>query len=251
MFGFFKKRKETGVSKGGSTVYEYEKTDKVIAPGNLPENNEPTMEAITNHIEKYIGKVDYAFHELVSSLVHIDVLVVYPTPERNFYTLVTSGMSGRPMNIPAPELKGWAYGEVMLCLPPDWKLDQESFKDERNYWPIRMMKFIARFPHEYNSWISYGHSIPNGNPPAAVANGIGFCGVLLELPVTVQDPEFHVLKLNDKSIRFYGLLPLHAAEMDFKLQEGSDALVALFDKQGVNELVDARRGSVVTAERRG
>lgn len=244
MFGLFKKRQKTGVSKGGSTMYEYKTTDKVIGTESLAGGNEIHLEAISAHIEKHIGKVDFVFHELISALVHIDVHIVYPTPARNFYTLVTSGMSDRPMNIPSPEVKDWEYGEVMLCLPPEWKIDEESLKDEKNYWPIRMLKFIARFPHEYNSWVSFGHTIPNGNPPNPLADNVGFCGVLLDVPVTTGK-EFPLLQLEDKRILFYALIPLFEDEMNFKLQEGNDALLELFDQHNVTELVNVNRRSVV------
>jgi hypothetical protein len=55
------------------------------------------LDAIVSHI----GKPETVLHELVSELVHVDIHVVVPTPKRNCYTLVTSGMSDRPMNVPA------------------------------------------------------------------------------------------------------------------------------------------------------
>ena len=29
------------------------------------------------------------------------------------------------------------------------------------FWPIQMLKFLARFPHEYKTWLGWGHTIPN------------------------------------------------------------------------------------------
>ncbi|RYG93976.1 MAG: suppressor of fused domain protein, partial [Alphaproteobacteria bacterium] len=40
------------------------------------------IEAISAHIEKYVGKIDMVYHEIVSDLVHLDIHMVYPTPER-------------------------------------------------------------------------------------------------------------------------------------------------------------------------
>ena len=36
--------------------------------------------------------------------------------------------------------------ELAIALPADWKLDQESMKDEKWYWPIRLLKSLARLP---------------------------------------------------------------------------------------------------------
>lgn len=47
-------------------------------------------EKICNHIEKYIGVIDNVFKEIISGVLSIDILILDPTPERNFYTLITS-----------------------------------------------------------------------------------------------------------------------------------------------------------------
>lgn len=40
------------------------------------------------------------FHEIVSPDIHIDVAIIEPTPERNYYTLVTMGMGAHRMSVP-------------------------------------------------------------------------------------------------------------------------------------------------------
>src|SRR5688500_3683433 len=110
-------------SESGSPIYRYsEQQAKGLQPAVGDSEN---IEAIANHIEKHVGPPDQVFHELVSTLVHIDVHMVAPTPQRNFFTLVTSGMSDKPMTVPegAEEFR---YAEMAICLPPNWKLDQES-----------------------------------------------------------------------------------------------------------------------------
>ena len=91
--------------------------------------------------EADVGITDYAVKQL-SDLVHIDIHMVEPTPEKNYYTLVTSGMSDRPMNAPA-ECGELRYAEIAISLPPDWPLTQEAFADENNYWPLRWLKILA------------------------------------------------------------------------------------------------------------
>lgn len=74
------------------------------------------MEKIQQHVERFIGKVDMVYHEIISDFVHLDIFLVNPTPERNFFTLVTSGMSQRPMKAP-PGAEKFQYAELMICLP--------------------------------------------------------------------------------------------------------------------------------------
>src|SRR6185295_19871223 len=83
-------------SESGDPIYRHQR-EKPFEPARGDEQN---IEAIAAHIEKHIGPPDSVFHEIISDLVHIDVHFVAPAPERNFRTLVTSGMSDRPMNAP-------------------------------------------------------------------------------------------------------------------------------------------------------
>jgi hypothetical protein len=78
------------------------------------------------------------WHELASDLVHIDVHVTPPSPGRPRYTLVTSGMSDRPMSVP-PGIDS-RYAELMTALPADWPLTAEAFRDEATYWPVRVSR---------------------------------------------------------------------------------------------------------------
>ena len=76
------------------------------------------------------------FHELVSPDIHVDICIVPPAEERDYYTLVTMGMGAHRMNVPE-ELAEYKLerAELAIALPADWKLDQESMKDEQWYWP--------------------------------------------------------------------------------------------------------------------
>mgnify|MGYP005850205917 CR=1 FL=1 len=73
------------------------------------------------------------------------------------------GMSNLPRNVPTGT-EAYRYAELMICVLPQWKVDQESFKDMKYDSPIYLLKSPARFPFEYNSWPKFGYSIPNGDP---------------------------------------------------------------------------------------
>ena len=187
------------------------------------------------------------WHEIMSDLVHVDIHEVAPSEERPYWTLVTSGMSDLPM--PASERnRDWAYSELMLCLPPEWKLDRDSFKDESNYWPVRWLKILARFPHEYKTWLSWGHSMPNGDPAKPLAHDVPFTGVVLTRPYTLST-DFWTLKIReDKKIQFLAVIPVYPGEMDLKLKHGSDELERLLEKYKLTEIVDRNRRDVSLPE---
>lgn len=103
------------------------------------------IEQISVHIETHLGPIEGVLHE-------IDIHVVKPTQKFPFIRLVTSGMSDLPMMTPEdPDIP--RYIELMMTLPADWKLDQASFNDETWYWPVRLLKSLARLPHKYQTWL--------------------------------------------------------------------------------------------------
>lgn len=193
-------------------------------------------------MEKYIGKIDTVFHEIISDLVHLDILIVNPTKEKNYYTLVTCGMSNLPMTVPEGA-ENFKFAELVICLPSDWKVSEEAFKEEENYWPILWLKKLARFPHEYGTWLYHAHTIPNGDPAEPLANNTVFSGMILSIPTRVEDANgFFTLELsNGDRVHFFSLIPIYTKEMDFKLKKGADALIEKLEKAGVNELVDLKR----------
>lgn len=228
-------------SESGAPIYRHESREKPFEPSH---GDADQIERISEHIEKYLGDPGMVFHELVSDLVHIDVHQVPPRPDRNFYTLITSGMSERPMTTPE-EAAEFQFAELLLCLPPDWKLTQEAFEDERNYWPIRLLKTLARLPHEYDTWLSFGHTIPNGDPAEPYASDTKLCCALLA-PPCLADEQFFKLQLSaEKTIYFWAVVPLYQEEVDFKLKEGADPLFERFDQHSVTELLDVKRKNVV------
>ncbi len=168
----------TEFTPGGDPVYRYKEPEKSF---DLAIGDPEHIKAISGHIEKHLGKPTSVFHELLSDVVHIDIHIVPPRPQRNFYTLITSGMSKLSMNAPAGSEK-WAYGELLLCLPANWPLRDEDLKNENNYWPLRWLKYLARFPHKYKTFLSAFHSMPNADPPEPIASNTKFIGVMLAPP---------------------------------------------------------------------
>ncbi len=126
-------------TEAGIPVHRYEDRDRDF---EAPDPDSESISAIENHIERYVGKPEHVFHELASDMVHIDLHIVPPSEDQDFYTIVTSGMSDRPMA--APEgAEEYRYAEMVIALPPDWRLNTEDFKDERHYWPLRWLKWLS------------------------------------------------------------------------------------------------------------
>ena len=216
--------------------------------------SEEDMQGLEDHLQEYIGEVTWVMHEIVSDRLHIDILVVEPTEERDYYTLVTMGMSALPMHLPE-ELDIAPYAELMICLPSDWVIrppdnaddatelpPELDPADETNYWPVRWLKILARLPEDYTTWLGYGHSIPAGE---ALAENTRLNGFILSPPLE-HDSFFTLTQADGKEVLFWNLVPVYEEEMQFKLEHSADDLFELFDRYQVSPIVDPARPNLIT-----
>ena len=219
--------------------------------GEVPEDEEngvpevyteEEMEAVEGHIEQYFGKVENVFHEIVSPDIHVDICMVPPTEERDYYTLVTMGMGAHRMNVPE-ELAEYKLerAELAIALPADWKLDQESMKDEKWYWPIRLLKSLARLPIASDTWLGFGHTMDNQED---FAENTKLCAAILTGPQGTQDGSEVCPLPGGEEINFYQVIPLYADELDYKLEHDVDAL--LNKMRGISFVVNPTRQDAIT-----
>ena len=219
--------------------------------GEMPEDEEAgvpevyteeEMEAVEGHIQQYFGKVENVFHELVSPDIHVDICMVPPTEERDYCTLVTMGMGAHRMNVPV-ELAEYKLerAELAIALPADWKLDQESMKDEKWYWPIRLLKSLARLPINCDSWLGHGHTVENREP---FADNTKLCTATLIGPQDTEDGSEVCTLPGGEEVNFYQVIPLYEDELDYKLEHDTDAL--LNKMRGISFVVNPTRQDAIT-----
>ena len=219
--------------------------------GDVPHDT-PPLEAgsqieISAHVEAHIGQIAMVFHEKVSPLVHIDVLHVAPTADSPYHSLITCGMSDAPMHLPDSIAPGSVprHMELMITLPEDWRVTMDDFQDEQWYWPLRLLKQMARLPHERRTWLGRGHSVPCAEPFGADSPmQAPFSGVLIMPSPAVPDEFLNLPISQEKNIAFYSLIPLYEEEMQLKIDQGLDALLALFVEHEVDDLVEVGRVNV-------
>jgi uncharacterized protein CbrC (UPF0167 family) len=154
------------------------------------------------------------------------------------------GMGAHRMNVPE-ELREHKLerAELLICLPAYWKVPNE---DERWYWPIRLLKAMARFPGENNTWLGYGHSVVGSEPAEPYAENTELCGVMLCMPYPFgQEAAVCPLPGGDE-VNLYMLLPLHADEIEYKHTRAhcAEDLEQLLD----DFVVDPARESVVAVK---
>ena len=187
--------------------------------------SEDEMSAIEQHIKNTFGEFENVFHELVSPDIHVDICVVPPSERRNYYTLVTMGMGAHRMNVPE-ELAEYKLerAELAIALPPDWKLDKDSMQEERWYWPIGLLKVLARLPISNDTWLGFGHTMEKQSP---FAEDTELCAAIL---TGLQDMDLDTcgevcILPGGEEVNFYQVLPLYREEMEYKLEHNADALL--------------------------
>lgn len=216
------------------------------APFQRPETSATNVEAVTAHVERHIGRCDMVFHEIISDKIHLDLLWVPPSEALPGNVLVTSGMSDLPMTVPdEPDWQDLRHAELLIVLPPNWPLSGWRFRWDRYFWPLRWLKTMARFPHDYGTCLGPGHTLGNGEPPERLGKGTDLSGVLIMPPLTFEEGFLVLERPGRPPINFYAMIPIHTAELTYKLEQGLDALLDRFDEAGISEYIDPKRRSVV------
>lgn len=202
-------------------------------PEVYEENEIDTLEEYI--IDKY-GNFTNVFHEIVSPDIHVDIAIIPPRKERDYYTLITMGMGAHKMNVPAELSKyNLERAELIINLPKNWNL--QNTNDEICYWPLRWLKILARLPIEQDTWLGFGHTVPSDGP---VAEDVLFSCMLL-----IGDGS-KVTVSKDKHINFYTIVPIYEEEMQYKFKNEAEGLLGLFEKNGISypPVVDKNRKNV-------
>ena len=203
---------------------------------------EEEMEAVEGHIQQYFGKFENVFHELSSPDIHVDICVVPPSEERDYYTLVTMGMGAHRMNVPE-ELAEYKLerAELAIALPGNWKLKHEDLKNERWYWPIRLLKTLARLPIASDTWLGFGHTMDNEED---FAKDTKLCAAILTGPQDTEDGSEVCILPSGEEVNFYQVIPLYRDELEYKLAHDADALLGKMN--GISFVVEPDRQDAIT-----
>lgn len=211
-------KKTVSKSKGGARVITY---GEPSAKGGVAIGDTRSMAAIERHINTHVGKVEFVWHEIYSEIVHIDVHLVSPDKSNPHARLVTTGMSDRAMRAPRGA-EECSHAELAISLPAWWKIDERSFSSPKWSWPMAWLRILARFPHEFDTWLFYSHTMPLSE--IHPATGSNFCGVVMGIDSEFPE-KFWRLKSGKKQIHFMTPIPVFPEEMAFALDHGSEALL--------------------------
>lgn len=203
--GFFKKKKV-----GPPFVYSKKELDE-----------------IDRFIVEKFGNYPNVIHEIYSPDIHLDICVVEPTESEPFYKLITMGAGAYRMNVPT-DFKGYNIecAEYMICLPATWNLQSS---DEKDYWPIRALKDVARLPIMYDTWLCYGHTTQCDEVGSPYAENTKINSLVLD--EAIEDDSSMTMS-SGKVINFWKIVPLYPEELEYKRENGAEALFKLMKQKG-------------------
>lgn len=196
---------------------------------------EKEMEKISDYIERQYGEIELVAHEMVSQDIHCDIAIVSPSEEQPYYKLVTMGAGAYKMNIPKG-LKSDVCdrAEYVIFLPCDWKLKSDK---EEDYWPLRMLKTVARLPIRTDDWLFYSHTVELTDDGSPVAANTKFNSCVL-LVSKGKDQYVKPFKLGrGKKVAFYQLYPLYKEELYYKLENSFYDLMDIVAEEELNNQV--------------
>lgn len=210
----------------------------------MPEQIPDNVAVIDAHLDDFFkAEETFVLHEIESETVHSDIFIIQPNPAegRNYYTLLSCGLSALPMH-PIKGYQAYRYAELVLLLPPDWVMEYDRFEDENHWWPFRIMKEMTKYPHQEKTWLGYGHTYSYSGEEHFSDNN-RFVGVIL-LESTILPKDFLQIKKGKKVIHIWSLIPLYKEELEFRSKYGTDQLLERLKLHHISEIVDINRINV-------
>ena len=166
----------------------------------------------------------------------IDVYVFEPGTQENgrdFYTLVTGGMSDYPMRVP----DGASFRRAELILYVDQPTEQH----------VKLLRWLGQLPHvQEDTWYMPGTTMTNGQPPQPIFDGSELDCFLFSMSVVSPDAAIqeNLVLEGDPTITLW-VVPITHLECRFILKRTLDEFFQVLDKKAHPFVLDERRCSYI------
>ena len=189
---------------------------------------------IIKFIEENFGKVE-EIYEVGYGNFSLDVAQINPTKEKPYYTIITLGMGEHKMYNQNNENFS-SFAELMISLPPDWSLDDKNYT-----WAIDELMHLAYIPFTFYFSYEWGHLENNFEP---FSSNTKLSAVTLLYP-EMKKENSGLLKLENRNLQFYQIVPLYDEEYTFALKNGMKNLLLLDIEKKMSFVIDMNREKVL------
>ncbi|MED4634698.1 suppressor of fused domain protein [Peribacillus frigoritolerans] len=205
------------------------------------DNDQDHHNVILEHVAKYFGPIKNTISETVpGSRVSVNIHIIPPAINKDFVTLVTTGMSDQPMDYSDKE-SVFKYAELLLKLPSSWIIENENMKDQNHYWPLMWLRKVAHIPHIYDGWLEEGVILPNGEPPQPFASNTKLSCIMVCRP---KESEMDNVYTKQGNIHIYTLVPIYEEERNLAMEKGHEYLLKRMSEKGISDVLDIHRVNV-------
>lgn len=189
---------------------------------------------IIKFIEENFGKVE-EIYEIGYDNYYLDVAQINPTKEKPYYTIITLGMGEYKMYNQNNENFS-SFAELMISLPPDWNFDDKNYT-----WAIDELIQLTYIPFTYFFAYEWGHLENNFEP---FSSNTKLSAVTL-LYLEMKKENSGLLKLENRNLQFYQIVPLYDEEYTFALKNGMKNLLLLDVEKKISSVVNMNREKVL------
>lgn len=180
-------------------------------------------ELLDQHIKQHFGKYQILFKTDRYELLHVP-----PTEERPFNFIVSKGLSGKQINVPAGvDPLANSRLELCVCLPLEWDFTKS---EDYNLWPIHSLCELINFVLSTQEFVGFGYTFSQGKVLHSSTSFVG--GMLTALghyPKRSQE-----VSLSDNSlVRFFELIFLYPMEVAYRQSHAAADLLERFYMQRV------------------
>jgi hypothetical protein len=97
---------------------------------------------------------------------------------------------------------------------------------------------MARLPGDENSWLGWGHTVPNGAP---FADDTKLCTMMLLAPGAFGEDAAECAMPDGSIVNIYQMIPLYEEEADLKIKKGAETLLEILDDDCLEYVKKDRR----------
>lgn len=179
------------------------------------------------HYESHFGPiVEPVMHSTDHKRPHIDIYQFPPSGDRDYWTLITGGMSDEPQTAPIANHRT----EIL------------TYAREPAGWLFNILKGLAEMPFDRSTFLHWWHSVPNGKCMTARPS---LLTAHFFLPPFLEPPSIDSLKIQAQPVNILWLFPITETELAFKQTRGGEALEELIVSADLHRAIDEGRRSLV------
>lgn len=190
---------------------------------------------IIKFIEENFGRIEKIYQDVGYDDFYLDMAQINPTKEKPYYTIITLGMGEHKMYNQNNENFS-SFAEFIISLPPDWNLDNDSYN-----WILDNLVHLAYIPFTFYFSYEWGYLENNFEP---FSSNTKLSAVSILYP-EMKKENSGLLKLENRNLQFYQIVPLYDEEYTFALKNGMKNLLLLDVEKKISFVIDMNREKVL------